>query len=369
MLLLDRKRPGLQQPARTLAASVVRLAAVATWRALHPAVRGRFLETLPPAPLRRLYYEADDGWRSVVFHLPPAPGGAGEPVVLSHGLGMAGDVFRYGAGPTLAQSLAAAGFSVYLLCHRGDRESLGRGAFSFDDIVERDIPAALRRVCQDSDSPRVHWLGHGFGGQLGLAWAGYAGGDRLATLTSLCAPVHFAPRSSQMVRWSLVARMIPAHWCFPARFVSRLLNPFVDGLGDLMTCGASPPARVRGVMEFASSDVPAGLVGQLMRWLEVGSMTSLTGLDYVEALTGVDLPLLVLVGDADRVCPGESGEAAAVHWGGADKEVIRLEGGYGHLDVLLGVNAAEEVFTPVIHWLDQRRRLAWARDGELMAMS
>ncbi|MBT3223597.1 MAG: alpha/beta fold hydrolase [Proteobacteria bacterium] len=368
MLLLDRKRPGLQQPARTLAASVVRFAAAATWRALHPAVRGKFLESLPPPPLRRLYYEADDGWRSVVFHLPPAPGGAGEPVVLSHGLGMAGDVFRYGNGPTLAQSLAAAGFSVYLLCHRGDRESLVRGAFSFDDIVERDLPAALQRVCEDAGFPRVHWLGHGFGGQLGLAWAGYGGGDRLATMTSLCAPVRFTRPSSQMMRWSLVSRMIPAHWCFPARIVSRMLTP-IGGYGEMMTCGASPPARVRGVMEYASSDVPAGLVGQMMQWLEGGSMTSLTGLDYVEALTKVRLPLLVLFGDADRVCPVGSGDVAAAHWGGVDKEVIRLEGGYGHLDVLLGNDAPKEVFAPVIRWLEQRRRLAWARDGELMAVN
>jgi hypothetical protein len=42
--------------------------------------------------------------------------------------------------------------------------------------------------------------------------------------------------------------------------------------------------------------------------------------------------------------------ASARAFGGADARIIELPG-YGHLDVLVGRNAAEDVFEPALDWL------------------
>src|SRR5690606_29640492 len=162
-----------------------------------------------------------DGWHAPVLHLPARPGGAGEPVLVAHGLGVVGDVFRYGRGPTLAQRLSAAGFSVYLLAHRADREGLppadgARAAVSFDDLVERDLPAAVERVLGHAGYPRVHVVGFGLGGQLALVHAARRPAS-LASVVAVGSPVRF-PRSRSGLR--LGARLLgllPAHWHLPLR--------------------------------------------------------------------------------------------------------------------------------------------------------
>ena len=166
----DRRRPDFPQRTRALTAPLFELALGTAWRVLHPDERAPFVETRRPPPLRRVYYAADDGWSAPLTVLPECPGGAGEPVVLAHALGLNCDAWRYG-GSSLAGYLQAAGFRVYLFNHRGDRDAIApqrHSSFDVDDIIARDIPAALDAVRNDSGFSRPFWIGHGLGGQLGI---------------------------------------------------------------------------------------------------------------------------------------------------------------------------------------------------------
>lgn len=364
-MLPDRKRPGLNPPARALAASIARVTAAAVWRGMHPTARERFVEAPAPRPLSRLYYETTDGWHAPLLVLPPAPGGAGEPVLLAHALGFSADAFRYGEGPTLAGRLSDAGFAVYLMHHRGDRDTWctrGPRGFTFDDIVEYDVPAALDRVRAHAGFPKVHFVGHGLGGQIGLAWAGRAAGDGLASLVAMCAAVRFHATRSEARRATVAAALLPAHWNLPVRALGALFAPLVDDGDELLdrsVPGATSPARLRGVLHHAVEDVPIGLLRQVARWLETGSLVDRHGLlDYGEALRDATVPLLCAVAGGDAVCPPASGWAALEHWGG-EGELLCLPGAYGHLDPLLAADADRHVFAPVVSWLEARRRRAW----------
>ena len=120
------RQPTWEEPARRLARQAARAALAVTWRSLAPEGREPF--AVPPAGypwrLDRVYYEADDGWRAPLFRLDPRPGGAGEPVVLAHGLGWNHHILDYRADLSLARTLSVQGFTVYLLEHRGDRSAL-----------------------------------------------------------------------------------------------------------------------------------------------------------------------------------------------------------------------------------------------------
>mgnify|MGYP002005929939 FL=1 len=183
------------------------------------------MEGEAPRPVARLYYESSDGWRAPLRLLPPAAGGAGEPVVLAHATGLHPDAWRLGEGLTLARALSRAGFAVYLLSHRGDVDALPphpRAGFDFDDILGRDLPAALARIREHAGFSRIHWVGHGMGGQLGLAHAARSRGEDLASVVVLGAPARFERDAvrSEVRRLARVAGLMPAHWRLPVRSVA-----------------------------------------------------------------------------------------------------------------------------------------------------
>lgn len=363
-MLPDKPRRPLPIPARALAASLAKWGAVGLWRVLQPDDRGPYVEAGRPAALSRLYYTASDGWRAPLFHLPARAGGSGEPVIVAHGLGLGPHAARYG-GETLAGALADAGFSVYLLAHRGDADAIppSQGATPwFDDVVGRDLPAAFARVIEHARFSRALYVGHGLGGQAGLAFAGAWGGDGLAALVTLGAAVRFRPPRSEAGRRAAVLGLLPPWWRLPVGAIGPVVAPWVDGDSgwlDRTVPGSSEGARLRGLLHHGVDDVHVAWFRQLSRWLEAGSLVDRTGrLDYVEALREGRSPLLVCASPGDAIAPPWASFPAADAWGG-QAETLELPPQLGHVDLLTGEAAPEGVFAPVVAWLDGHRRACW----------
>ncbi len=365
------RQPTWEEPARRLARQAARAALAVTWRSLAPEGREPF--AVPPAGypwrLDRVYYEADDGWRAPLFRLDPRPGGAGEPVVLAHGLGWNHHILDYRADLSLARTLSVQGFTVYLLEHRGDRSALppaeGERPFDFDDIATRDLPAALETIRDQTGFPRCHWVGHGFGGQLLYAWLAHARGEDVASAVTLCAPVRFRRATSTPLALEALRFLMPAGLRLPTRAVAALLAPTAtEGRSLLDQLGAhSVPGEVlRGLMLHGAEDLHLGLVRQFLRWQLSGALTDRTGrLDYVEALHGLATPLLAIATRGDPHCTVDQVRPVTDALG-AGATLAELDSSWGHLDPVLSQRAAREVFPSVVAWLDRHRRLAWEDD-------
>ena len=198
---------------------------------------------------------------------------------MAHALGMSADHLRYGSGPTLAGALRRAGFTVYLWTHRGDAEAIppdarARSEVDFDRILERDLPAAVDRVCADADHPRLHLVGHGLGGQLAMCWA--AGRpDALGAVVAIASPVRFTAASLAR-RTARALSLLPARWRIPLRAAARLSTPFLDdaGLGPVAGDLHSRGARVRGGLAYASEDLPVRLLSEVLDWHREGSLVT-----------------------------------------------------------------------------------------------
>jgi len=358
--------PPPSAPPSPLARRLGGLARRAAWRVLWPAERGPYLPGERPRALVRLYYQAVDGWRSPLFWVPPRPGGSGEPVVLAHALGLSPDAFRLHARASLAEALSRAGFSVYLLAHRGDTAAIQppeHRDFDFDAVLERDVPAALARVAEHSGLPRAHWIGHGLGGQLGLGWAGRAGPGALASVVAIAAPASFSDGGvrSELVRAGRVAALLPAHWHVPTRGLAWALAPGVGG--GLAVAGLASSntrgALARGLLCHGADDPACGLIAQIGRWVASGTWSDRTELlDYAATLGAADAPLLVLAGSEDRVCPPSDALAAMGAWGGSPRAQLVIPG-YAHLDPLTADDVEERVIDPIVAFLVRHRRRAW----------
>jgi pimeloyl-ACP methyl ester carboxylesterase len=328
------------------------------WRSLHPLARERFDEGGAPPALDRLDVVTDDGWRLPVGVVEPCPGGAGEPVLLLHSLGLGPDSFRYGRATTLVERLRRRGFACYLPVWRGDREATpprpGAGA-TFSGVVEHDLPAIVAAVAGRARARRVLVVGHGLGGLAALAWAAVHGTGALAGMVTLSAPVLF-PSLPPLARVGLgLAARMPAP--VPSRRLARLAAVWMEPSRGLAV--GAPGPRLRGGLVHAAEDIPVGLLDQLVTWCDAGALVDATGLrEYGAALRGATAPLLLLSSEGDRWCPPDRVQPLADVWGGALTHHA-VEGDLGHLELLLHPEADRRVFRPVSEWLDSVRARCW----------
>lgn len=333
---------------------------------MHPASRQRYTHGAPE-PLRRTYVETKDGWRLPLFHVAPVAGGAGEPVLLLHTLGIGPDAFRYGPEGNLVKRLTEAGFSVYLGSYRGDHEAVAppsAEACCFDDVVDFDMEAMVDAVLEHSGYAKVFLLGHGLGGQAALGWIGRFGDGRVAATAVLSAPVAFdtAPKAVQRILRTSTA--LPAAWRWKTDIVGKIAAAFVelDHERGLSKADASLGSRLRGVLTYATEDIPVGMLQQMQTWFRAGALVGHHGLhDYGVALGQASTDLWVGVGVGDTWAPPEWSLPVRALWGGKEVTTQWYPDSFGHLDVVLHPDADAQLFAPLRDWLVDRRRKAWGR--------
>ena len=272
---------------------------------------------------------------------------------------------------SIAWKLQEAGYAVFFFTQRGDHGAIpphSPGAWDFDDIVRQDVPAAIEAVLERTDFQRVHWLGHGLGGQLLIGYLANEGDLLLASASLLCAPVRFETPASRARALQLAMRLLPSQVEIPTRGLSRLTSPafgvdspWMEHLGNLK--GDSSVAR--GLLLHGTENLGAGLLKQVALWTERGFLCDRAGQqDLASCLEGLDLPVFLLATEGDRTCPPEAAFALDLFLEGP-VDRLRLDAGWGHTDPLLAAEATEQVFPRILEWLQKHRRKSWAKITEV----
>lgn len=94
-------------------------------------------------------------------------------------------------------------------------------------------------------------------------------------------------------------------------------------------------------------------------WLEMSAWANGAVVPGTDAFRQVDVPLLVLVGDADPLVRPADARACYEASGSTDKRIVELDAfhhgvHWGHVDLLLGRKAPEVVWPIVVDWLTER---------------
>ncbi|MCB9743270.1 MAG: alpha/beta fold hydrolase [Alphaproteobacteria bacterium] len=355
-----RPLPSREVP-RDLARTAARLALKTAYYSLQPANREQFARDPDRRLLRRVYYEADDGWQAPLFRVEPRPGGSGEPVILAHGLGVNRHSLDYCADLSLARALSQAGFEVFLLEHRGDRSAIAppdAQPFDFDDIATRDVPAAIEAVKADTGARRVLWVGHALGGQLLYAHLAHGGAPDIAAGVTLSAALRFTPAPSTARALQLARQLLPRRLTLPTRAAAALMAPSSRG-SSRVGSSAMPGEVARGLMLHGTEDLSAGLLRQAMLWMERGALCDRHDrLDYLAAMQGVEMPLMLVTAAGDPLCaPEQAIEAREALRGPGWHLALGTE--WGHLDPLLAAEAPREVFPKLVGWLEGLKGRCW----------
>lgn len=209
-------------------------------------------------------------------------------VVCLHAMMTDGRYFGARRDGSFAATLAAAGLDVYVADFRGHGRSVppyaGEGDWSFDDLVELDMPAILNLAGEASGLPsqEIAILGHSLGGLVAAAalGTGKISSPRLLVLAA----------TSVWLGETAARKAIMAAY----RGVTALF-------------GRAPIKAIRA----GTADESAGYVKQLTGWASQGRWTSLTGVDYMVALETISTPTFAFAGAGDWMCKPFDAEVIA----------------------------------------------------------
>lgn len=324
-----------------------------------------------PEPPSSLHFAATaDGWQLGLrrYH----GGDALLPVVLCPGYGCSGIFLDFDDRHSLARHLARRGFDAWVLDLRGRGEShpangAARMTWTFDDFVRHDLPAAIAAVRAATSRSQVAWIGHSMGGSVLYAFVGTTplGRESIAAAVTIGSPVLFPATAWRLLRrLGVLLLRLPFPATLPQReMVSLLWTAF--GMTGLVRVGMNPrnvDVRFAGrALRRSLHNVSMAKLRQLATWSAEQVFCSADGtVDYRAALRNFEMPLLAIAGSGDRLASPETVHIAIDETASADKRFLELgsrrghSADYGHVDLILGRQAPDEVFPQVADWLEER---------------
>ena len=318
------------------------------------------------------YVTTDDGWQLALHHFPPAAGAPARrhPVVICHGVmsnrynwELHDDGFPIRA--------ARAGFDTWLVELRASGASARPGWFDdlewdygFDAYVLHDVPALIDYVRAKTGSAQVHWVGHSMGTMVLYGYLQRVGQEAVRSAVLVAPPLYVFDHNERLELWlgllpvasflfdrfpSGKATALFSPWAFPAVVAEEHLIWNYDNIG---------PKTARTAAAHAVDDISVGVVEQFAASFGRDSFRSADGShDYTRGLAGVEVPLFFVAGSLDQLAPPAQALEAYARVGSKDKrvEVFSRANGYahdyGHVDLVLGRTAAQEVFPELLGWL------------------
>lgn len=327
--------------------------------------------------LRASFYEADasdevhfvttaDGARLALYRYRPR--GAElrrEPVFFCHGLGASKYNFDFDDTYSWARKFAAAGFDAWVVDLRGAGASLPakRWNWNFDDYARYDVTACIEHIRAQARSEKVHWVGHSMGGMLLYAYLGTVHPEWIRSGVTMGSPVRFAGKRGVKKALSL-AFLLDYLPYVPVRTATQFIVPLIPYTGwNPISRAQMNPANVdltyiRRVAYNAVHHLPPALLKQFADWAGNDCFRSYDKqVDYQKGLANIKVPMFVIGGAGDNlVIPPNVKHAYDLLPEGNKRylELGRASGfkeDYGHIDMVFGKHANQEVFPLVLDWV------------------
>jgi polyhydroxyalkanoate synthase len=309
---------------------------------------------------RALQIPASQGLPPLAVEQTVLPSGPTRPpVVLVHGFAQNRYTWRV-SKRSLAARLAEEGYEVLNLELRGHGDSRAYGAgnaSSFDDYVQD-----LARVVRACPTPPFV-VGHSLGGGVCVGAstvAEVAGIVHLAGVYSFASKnrtIRALAKASLAGEKLLIANRVHVSTGWAGRVIGRLY-----GLAD--TAGFGFP-----LAGWAPGSVERDLLEERLRlgfdwtslevWLQMSRWALGERFAYADAFEKLDVPLLVMAGNADPLLHPEDAKKCFEGSGSRDKTFVELEPfehevHWGHLDLVLGKRAPDLVWPRIVGWLNAR---------------
>jgi pimeloyl-ACP methyl ester carboxylesterase len=314
-----------------------------------------------------------DGLQLAVRRIPSTRGASRGAVILQHGLGSNGFLFDL-PGHSLARTLAAEGYDCFISELRGAGSSDHPGRdFGIDDYVERDLPAILDAVRSDTGRERVSWVGHSMGGILMMFYAIEHPDAPVDRFVALGSALDYRPGKSAF-RQLRAARPFAGDWLkvFPFGEVARV-NALFAGQGPVvgpekMNFWRSNVDKdvLRAVLSKGFGPISMRLLDDLDTTFAPGGFSRDAGkIVYLPRAKDFRLATCLMAGSRDVQAVPESIDATVRALSHAPELEVRRLGrafghadDYGHVDLVVGKRAHEEVWPLIVDFLGRPLQVA-----------
>ena len=304
-----------------------------------------------------------DGWELVLTRYadPARLRPETRPVVMVPGFAMNSFILGYHPrGTSLADYLAGRGLEVWSADLRGQGESrdLGGGRrFSLADVGLVDLAAAVEGVCDRSQvrADAVDAIGCSLGATYVFIQAAWWPGHRIARIVNMGGPMRWvavhpfvrglaaAPRA-----WGLVPLR-------GTRTLARRALPLISRVPGLLHIYLHPDicdlSQAHELTRTVDDPVPT-INQEIARWIRAGDYVH-EGRNLTEALTGLELPLLTIVANADGIVP-EATVCSAHNVMTGPRQILYAgeeSRPMAHADLFISDPAEARVFAPLADWL------------------
>jgi pimeloyl-ACP methyl ester carboxylesterase len=315
----------------------------------------------------------EDGRRLALHRYRPDSLGQDAPVILCHGAGANRYSFDLPGAPSLAEFLRQEGRDVWVCELRGSGMSDRPGLFhsdapyrwDFEDHLRKDVPAVIKGVLQRTGAAAAHWVGHSMGGMLIQAHLATSRDGSVVSAVTVGAPADFTKMDRLpfriMLKMEWIFKLNPF---FPVPILARIITPLAQQAAALLPAAFHAPnvtpETARRVMALSSQLLTSSKLWlNFARFLRSGIYGPGDGTEYLAGLAACDVPVLILGGSRDQMAPeGAVCAPAVVNSDSGERKCVILGRAagcvedYGHMDLMVGKRAAEEVYPLILQWLD-----------------
>ncbi len=330
---------------------------------------GKFYR-LPDISDYRIPVQTQDGWNIIVhLHNAKEPLIGRYPIILSHGLATNKFSVDLDESHSLAYYLKKKGYTVFVLNLRGVGNSYHDSPkrykdFCFDDIVDYDVPAVIKKVKELTGSPKINWIGHSMGAMIAQAFLGKAQPDSkdIACFISLGGPGNLEHVNSGLL--GFIAHYRKLFGLFDIKFLAKLFSPFFGRIPssldmNILSKKDIDEKTISRILYNAAENIAEGLAQQLSSWVCEGKeVTRDDSFNYRFGLKNIQIPSLFISGEADEIAPPQSINFAFNQIQSEEKKHITLSKknnfsvDYSHMGLVVGRNATHEVFPLIGDWLE-----------------
>ncbi|RME87915.1 MAG: alpha/beta hydrolase, partial [Planctomycetota bacterium] len=306
-----------------------------------------------------------DGARIHLYRFPPKGVEKKKyPLLLCHGLGASAYNF---ADPrhNWAEVFSRHGYDTWVIDLRGHGKSKApKRNWVFEDYLI-DLDSAIQKILEVTGASKIFWVGHSMGGLLLYAYLITRGEDKIARGVTLGSPVGFAPDTLRPFQWGLrfswLMYFLPK---VPIRLFVQLTIPLFPFCSFLPIYDLQfNPENVELYKMWKTSfnalySIPVPLMRQFERWAREHRFDSYDKkVNYLEKLEEIKTPILVISGRKDIMAHPKNVLPAYERLRGPKQYVeLAKEKGfsadYGHIDLVFGKKAMEEVLPLAEAWLE-----------------
>jgi pimeloyl-ACP methyl ester carboxylesterase len=292
------------------------------------------------------------------------------PVLMLHGLGASRHHFHLDSQYSLAQKAIDRGFHVFMpelpsTCRPKKLPSDKTTPCGFKHWLDEDLTTISTFMEKSCSTTRFHGVGHSLGGMLLYAYA-QRFTKSLCSLTTLASPSLRAlapsPFQRRIVAWAAKLNPTQTRGVIPAktamhhvqgigRWTQKLLEPWVF---DNQRVDGNV---IKALLQRGISNIPLRVLVEIAQQLHTPNPEGPLAHEF--NFSRIRAPLLAIAGTCDTLAQPASIRCVVESLKGTEgryREVGLAFGDtqdYGHNDLLLGTHAPENIYDPVLDFIEE----------------